>query len=205
MAVRKEPKFPWYQIVTGADITQGDIILQCLVPVSTLDKTFLERFKKLVGQQKGNKEEDLEAKTGFYVGDVIVMTQACDIEYNKVESIILCPIKGLEKSSKDDGLFRGSDMREKLVNGDLPPYHLLNKDAEFSVDYQIVNFHHVYSIPRSFLELVAEDAGERLRLLPPYREHLSQAFARYFMRMGLPVDIGKLPNYKKEKSGQAAD
>jgi hypothetical protein len=31
--------------------------------------------------------------------------------------------------------------------------------------------------------------GRRLRLLPPYREHLSQAFARFFMRVGLPVDI----------------
>jgi len=27
------------------------------------------------------------------------------------------------------------------------------------------------------------------RRLPPYREHLSQAFARYFMRVGLPQDI----------------
>jgi hypothetical protein len=25
--------------------------------------------------------------------------------------------------------------------------------------------------------------------MPPYREHLSQAFARYFMRVGLPSDI----------------
>ncbi|MBD5492017.1 MAG: hypothetical protein HDR16_07880 [Lachnospiraceae bacterium] len=31
--------------------------------------------------------------------------------------------------------------------------------------------------------------GKRLRLCPPYREHLSQAFARYFMRVGLPVNI----------------
>ncbi len=29
----------------------------------------------------------------------------------------------------------------------------------------------------------------RLRLLPPYREHLAQGFARFFMRVGLPVDI----------------
>ena len=26
---------------------------------------------------------------------------------------------------------------------------------------------------------------------PEYREHLSQAFARYFMRVGLPVDIDR--------------
>jgi len=31
--------------------------------------------------------------------------------------------------------------------------------------------------------------GYHLRLLSPYREHLSQAFARFFMRVGLPVDI----------------
>lgn len=26
-------------------------------------------------------------------------------------------------------------------------------------------------------------------LMPPYREHLSQAFARYFMRVGLPIYV----------------
>jgi len=33
----------------------------------------------------------------------------------------------------------------------------------------------------------------RLRLLPPDREHLAQAFARFFMRAGLPIDI---PEFK---------
>lgn len=33
---------------------------------------------------------------------------------------------------------------------------------------------------------------QRLRLLPPYREHLSQAFARYFMQVGLPVNVSKV-------------
>jgi len=27
-----------------------------------------------------------------------------------------------------------------------------------------------------------------LRMLSPYREHLAQGFARYFMRVGLPHD-----------------
>ena len=46
------------------------------------------------------------------------------------------------------------------------------------------------AVPRAFLEdLIAERGTKRLRLLPPYREHLSQAFARFFMRVGLPVDI----------------
>ena len=36
---------------------------------------------------------------------------------------------------------------------------------------------------------LAASQGPRLRLNPPYREHLAQAFARFFMRVGLPVDI----------------
>lgn len=38
-------------------------------------------------------------------------------------------------------------------------------------------------------ELITRKEIEHLRLLPPYREHLSQAFARYFMRVGLPQDL----------------
>jgi len=40
-----------------------------------------------------------------------------------------------------------------------------------------------------FLINFAKQKDQRLRLLPPYREHLSQAFARFFMRVGLPSDI----------------
>jgi hypothetical protein len=54
----------------------------------------------------------------------------------------------------------------------------------------VVDFRRVFSLPFGFLR----DAANllHLRLLPPYREHLSQSFARYFMRVGLPVDIPRL-------------
>ncbi len=56
-------------------------------------------------------------------------------------------------------------------------------------ELRIVNFRRVYSLPLTFVRQVAARRGRRLRLLRPYREHLSQAFARYFMRVGLPQDI----------------
>jgi hypothetical protein len=50
--------------------------------------------------------------------------------------------------------------------------------------------HDIFTVPRSFLEaLLQEQQLPRLRLLPPYREHLSQAFARFFMRVGLPQPV----------------
>lgn len=61
-------------------------------------------------------------------------------------------------------------------------------------DHRIVDFHGVYTAPREFLESWnRRRAQPRLRLLSPYREHLSQAFARFFMRVGLPVAIGPIP------------
>ena len=56
-------------------------------------------------------------------------------------------------------------------------------------DLRVVDFRRLYSLPLTFVRQVAARGGDRLRLLPPYREHLSQAFARYFMRVGLPQDI----------------
>jgi hypothetical protein len=55
--------------------------------------------------------------------------------------------------------------------------------------YLVVDFRNVYSVSFDFLTEWVQRKGRRLRLLSPYREHLSQAFARFFMRVGLPVDI----------------
>jgi hypothetical protein len=62
---------------------------------------------------------------------------------------------------------------------------------------RIVDFYNIYSLPFEFVKRFAEARGKRLRLLPPYREHLSQAFARFVMRVGLPVDI---PKFTKQKA-----
>lgn len=59
----------------------------------------------------------------------------------------------------------------------------------FELDVAVVDFRRVYSLPLEYVRNFASEAGDRVRLLPPYREHLSQAFARFFMRVGLPVDI----------------
>jgi hypothetical protein len=61
------------------------------------------------------------------------------------------------------------------------------------VSNRVVDFHQVYTAPREFLESVLKSRAQgRLRLLPPYREHLSQAFARFFMRVGLPSGVEKV-------------
>jgi hypothetical protein len=59
----------------------------------------------------------------------------------------------------------------------------------FEKDNIIVDFKSTFSVPLAYLKDNINFEENRLRLLPPYREHLSQQFARFFMRVGLPLDI----------------
>jgi hypothetical protein len=63
-------------------------------------------------------------------------------------------------------------------------------EGGLSIPHMVVDFHEVFSLPLDFLQAWVRARGQaRLRLCPPYREHLSQSFARFFMRVGLPQDI----------------
>jgi len=88
-------------------------------------------------------------------------------------------------------IFKSTKGKETLRQGNIVGFHLLNKIevAGYERDYQIVDFRELHTIPFSFLSDYIKGEKERIRLLPPYREHLSQAFARFFMRVGLPIDI----------------
>ncbi|MEO8218988.1 MAG: hypothetical protein ABI718_18080, partial [Acidobacteriota bacterium] len=80
---------------------------------------------------------------------------------------------------------------EEVRKGRLEGLHLLGSpdDPENNRGSLVVDFGQIFSLPPAYLEMKAEAAGERLRLDSPYLEHFSQAFARYFMRVGLPSQI----------------
>jgi len=102
-----------------------------------------------------------------------------------------CPVWSLSILMGSEQYYKSKDARESLRQGKEPAYHLLNeyisKNKNFA--FSVVDFHRIYSLPKNYLAQVAKNENIRLRLQPPYREHLSQAFARYFMRVGLPIDI----------------
>ena len=64
-------------------ITQGDIILDC--PLVTWGGN---QLPDLEGK---HESEVLKAAIVATSADVIVLTQACDLQYGKVANIILCP------------------------------------------------------------------------------------------------------------------
>jgi len=181
-------EYPWYTEVSDTEpLEQGDIVENCHIIVPGA-----EHYRDITNEMTSSKDVPIETMNG------IVMSQSCDIRHDKVGSIILCPIWALASSDA----FSSSKQREDLRQGKLPAYHLLNEfeTPTLPSDFYFVDFHSIYSVPKTFI-IETLKGKTRKRLLPPYREHLSQSFARYFMRVGLPVDIDrkKMVNYPEIK------
>lgn len=176
--------YPWYEEISNSDeIMQGDIVRDCPIPIPS------EGLFKSILKDDGKIESEVDLKQA----DVIILSQACDITHNSIDSIVVCPVWTLKKLKKENKHYSSSEARESLRQGRQPSYHLLDQYSSDIIkqEFSVVDFHRLYSLPKAYLKNVAKNIDNRLRLLPPYREHLSQAFARYFMRVGLPMDIDK--------------
>ncbi len=191
----------WYeQVKPDIPITQGDLIENGLVVGWQPDEIIIEN---------GEKEEDtLQGAVKAQYANLIVMTQACDLEYGKVSNAVLCPYVSLSEYQKDwevDQKAKKQNLKSQnflklcknIKDGFLWNLAMLNDDKRdgFNLEVMIVDFHEIFTLPVSFLQSLQKERGQsRFRLLPPYREHLSQAFARYFMRVGLPTPINETWN-----------
>lgn len=84
--------------------------------------------------------------------------------------------------------------------------HLLKDDDVDGVEtsQRVVDFYDVHTIPRLFLERFNEARGvPRLRLEPPYREHLSQSFARFFMRVACQPTLRRFGYLRPQRPSNA--
>jgi hypothetical protein len=199
----------WYEVVEASTrLTQGDIIFDC--PISTWAEE-----AKVNGASAASAEvpeatpqtESLKKRHEIIAEDVIVMTQACDLEHGKVSDVVVCPHYALsyfrehiwkpdqERKQQKTNSETWQKHFKGMADGHLWNLCVVNSSAieGHAMEHRVVDFHAIYTVPRDFLEsLLKERQKPRLRLLPPYREHLSQAFARFFMRVGLPAPLAKV-------------
>jgi len=191
--------FPWYERAEpNAELQQGDFILNCYL---------LGWADQVPVIEDQNEEELLRVHRETIRKDIIVMTQSCDIEQGKVKEIVACPIYGVtEFKASWEAAERGKEQNptprkwkgfcKDIQDGFIWNYAMLNSGGidDLRTEHRIVDFHELYTLPLEFLKAVARQRGPRLRLAPPYREHLAQAFARYFMRVGLPSPMDAVPD-----------
>lgn len=174
----EKDEYPWYTVVDGdAPPMQGDFISNCPILIPVLPEQIKEGAKKVDGVVR--------------LINVVILSQSCDLEQRKIELVLVCPVVPLSKIQAENDYYKKTEGKKALRDGHLPGYHLMNKCEieKFERELIVADFRNVYGVPIEFLLSFNKQSGERLRLLPPYREHLAQAFARFFMRVGLPVAV----------------
>lgn len=141
----------WYTIVSAEEpLTQGDLIPDC--PLIAWAPGPIEL-------RTGEEAEALKAATFAIQADVVVMTQACDLEHDKVPNIILCPHLGLsEYRAQWEAEMRGRGQNptekswrvhcEDIREGFVWNLAILNplQEGPLTVEHRVVDFHDVFTI-----------------------------------------------------------
>lgn len=175
-------QYPWYSIGRFDDLQQGDLVPRCpiVLPDSSVYSEMLSS-----GLDEGGTESTLQRplQATCHIADVIIITQSCDLARDDCDQVLVCAYQSADHFAKNQRLAMAKDRFVAL--------HMIEacESEEVNFGQQVIDFRTVYGLPKDFLLALTSARGMRPRLLPPYREHLSQSFARYFMRVGLPRNL----------------
>ncbi len=161
----------WLSIRRQADLRQGDLLPDCRIP----------------GHMPDSLAPGEPVSVAVRTCPCIVMTQSCDLANDPpAHMVALCPILTIEEMERASPSIR--KRWDTIRKGRVEGLHLLAPPRSPFVarDCLVVDFRQIYSLPFEHLSRYALGMGERWRLTSPYLEHLSQSFARFFMRVGLP-------------------
>jgi len=160
-------------------LEQGDLLHECLVPVPTEDFD-------LAAQAGGT------AAIPCDVYDLVVVTQSCDlVNEPKPQFVVLCPIHHIAEFESVNPKFKAKGAWNNVLKGRVAGLHLLASPIDPANNRKalVVDFREIYSLPYGYVMRRASASEWRWRLRSPYLEDFSQAFARQFMRVGLPSSI----------------
>lgn len=168
---------PWWTIDRHSDLAQGDLLRDCPYP----------RFSNITTDGGPGFVHDLD----IFTTQLIVVTQSCDLANSKADYVALCQATAIEEfeAANIDYMKRGR--WEEVRKGRVESLHLLASPHEPDNNRRciVVDFGNIVSLPLELIQRHGEMLGNRPRLNSPYLEHLSQSFARFFMRVGLPSTI----------------
>jgi hypothetical protein len=166
---------PFWTLAQGHELAQGDFLPNCFVPVVPND--FAPAVQPVVIPVRQ--------------GDLIVLTQSCDLANLKTGLVALCPIHSLSAFEAVNPQFGKKGAWEEVRKGRREGLHLLASPSNPTISREslVVNFREIYSLPIGYLRQHAAHLSQRWRLQSPFLEHFSQAFARFFMRVGLPSAV----------------
>lgn len=171
----------WYGIASDSTLMQGDLV---------------DGFPYAVNYQE-IPEGATSVSVNIEVYNIIILSQSCDLAGdNKIKFVMVCPYWPLEVLSENQAHLQDENRREAIKRGYQHNYVILNKNVldGFEKDFFLVDFKYAFSTPLSYLRTIAAKTDKRLRLKSPYREYLSQSFAKYVMRVGFDREE-EIPNF----------
>ena len=151
----------------------------------------------LFGSEYGEADEEYLVPVTYC--DLIVIMQSCDLENKKVTIVALCPIHTTLEFQEQNPSFAKRGRWENVRKGRQPELHMPGSASDPSDNRSalVVDSGRIIGLPIAYLVRHAVKLGERNRFVSPFWEHFSQAFARFFMRVGLPSSI---PPFKQLNS-----
>jgi len=161
--------------VNESSLRQGDWIANCTVPV----------FRREIATS--NQPQDFRALEY----DVVITTQSCDLEQKRARLVACVPIFAVAAFEVKNPAFAKKGRWNEVPKGRVEGLHLLASPTspEDNRQAMVIDFREIYSLPFEYLVSRAVEIGPRWRMRSPFLEHFSQAFARFFMRVGLPSTI----------------
>lgn len=168
--------YPWYRLVADGSLEQRDILFA--FPSVSVKSSYIDITR-----------DNIDFDIVSY--DVIILTQSCDLAAGKVEHVLLCPLFSQEQLASKINALAKPDGLKSVHRGRVESLYLLPpcQVGEIELPPRIVNFRQVLTVPFDHIAEHASRQENRARLCPPYREHLAQAFARFIMRIGFPIDF----------------
>jgi hypothetical protein len=159
----------------GEQLEQGDYLTRCWIPVIGADFD----------------PSSVEPVISFGKRNLIIVSQSCDLANDKIQLAALCPIADLAIWEQLNPDYAKRGFWESVRQGRREGLHMLSAfaDSDDGRNSLVVDFRQIFSLPVPYLRKHASILSPRWRLQSPYREHFSQAFARFFMRVGLPTAI----------------
>ena len=169
----------WFVTIESDDgLCQGDILFGFPVPL----------VKESHFDAQG-RPTDFEASIEYF--NVIILSQTCDLQTNKIDSVLMAALATKSDFEAYPPGLKASVTKETIRRGYHHHLFLLDQldEADYpTIGHQMVNFRKIFSVPLRYVE--TQVLGEkRPRMTPPYRENLSQAFAKFIMRIALEKEI----------------
>ena len=108
----------WYEVVSDASLEQGDVIMQCSI--------------YRVSAQPDSQADQVDTFEELH--DVVVLTQSCDLENDKVGDVLLAVVRDYRTLVEEEGEaspdIKGRNFRRAAVRGILPSFFLLPEHVE---------------------------------------------------------------------------